>query len=105
MTNKFWIPALLAAATFSVGALAHEGDRDEWHEHHHHHRYWEERMQERHEYMEPRIVYPAPPAMYREPIVYAPAPTYYVAPPAYYGPPILLPHEIHRIIRESLFGR
>jgi hypothetical protein len=103
MKSKFWIPALLAAATFSASAFAHGGDRDEWrddqwreHRHYRHHeymppppppRYWhnEYRDGRDHRYYEPSR-YDRPAAEVRIPL-----------PPS--------PLEIHRAIRDSLFGR
>lgn len=88
MTNKLWIPALLAAAVFSANSFAHGGDHDGWREHRHHHQ-WARPMPAQVVYVQPRGYYPAPPATYyREPVVYRSAPVYYerpVAYPAYYG--------------------
>jgi hypothetical protein len=107
MKSKLWIPALLAATTFSASAFAHGGDRDNWrddqwreHRHHHHHAY-----------MPP----PPPPAYwryeapysYRDGHDYRYERSYYERPAARVELPILLPpspHEVRRAIRDSLFG-
>ena len=103
MKARYLIPALLAAATFSASALAHDGDRDGWrHDHRryygHHHRhahmppppppaYWRHNGPPRHEYRDERHY------RYEQPA----ANIYLPLPPS--------PHEVHRAIRDSLFGR
>ncbi len=100
MKSKLWVPALLAIATFSTGAFAHGGDHDRWrhdqwrgHRHHHH-----------------AHLPPPPPAHWRhqhaQSHVYRDG-VYYERPVAYREVPLLLPpppHEVHRAIRNSLFG-
>ena len=109
MKSKLWIPALLAAATFSASAFAHGGDRDDWrdnqwreHRHHHHHAhmppppppaYWR--------YDNP------PPYAYRDGRDYRYQPGHYERPATHAEAPIPLPPsplEVHRAIRDSLFG-
>lgn len=109
MTKRLWIATLLSAAVFGSTAHAHGGGRgwddhrhDRWqHErhdrHHHHHDHWRHRA-------------PPPPA-------WGYAPAYRPAPPAYpydYRPVITVPlppllpptpWEVHRAVRDSLFGR
>ncbi|HZV55001.1 MAG TPA: hypothetical protein VFF82_08675 [Rhodocyclaceae bacterium] len=91
MTNKLWIPALLAAATFSANSFAHGWEDHDGRGERHHHHGWYARMPAppMPVYVQPRGYYPAPPAVnYREPVVYRSTPAYYerpVAYPAYYG--------------------
>lgn len=101
MKSKLWVPALLAIAAVSTGASAHGGDHDRWghdqwrgHRHHHHHVH----------------LPPPPPAHWRHehPRSHAFADSvYYERPVVYREVPVLLPpppHEVHRVIRNSLFG-
>ena len=86
MKSKFWIPAIVAAATFSTGAFAHGWDRDGWRESRHHEHYREMRLPAPPipVFVRPRAhLPPPPPVMYREPVVYRAAPAYYER-PAYY---------------------
>lgn len=89
--NKLWIPALIATATFSVNALAdHRWDDDDHCEHRHRHGRHMERMVMQPVYMEPPIVYQAPPqVIYRDRVVYRDRPVYYDddAEPRYQAPP------------------
>jgi hypothetical protein len=99
MKTKFWIPALLAATTFSASAFAQGGDvqrrndRDDWRAPRQEQRRDDYRPAPRAPaYMQSRVIYSAPPVTYREPVVYRPMPVAYrVAPPLPFPPP--LPNE------------
>lgn len=108
MTKKLWIAVLVASSTLTSAAYAHgdRGWRDDRHDHwkHQHHDHW--RHQHRHDHWEHR----SPPAY-----AYGHGPAYRPAPPAYYGghhPGVALPlpplppspWEVHRAVRDRLFG-
>ena len=102
MTNKLWIPVLIAAATLSASALAYDGDhRDRgWQEQRHEQwrdeqRYEHRHAHWRHDYRQPYYAYD---------YEYRPAPRYYDAPPAVYLPLPLLPPPPHEVLREILRG-
>lgn len=104
MKTGFWIPAVLAA-TFSAGAFAHGGDRDQnWRDNR-----WDNNRYERRVahmppppvYVQPRGYYPAARVVYAQPVVYRPAPAYHVAPPMPLGP-ILIGAIIGGVIGDQL---
>lgn len=92
MKTTLWLAAVLAATTISGSALAHGRNHDDWrgqewraHRHHHHH----------HHYHRP----PPPPVYWQH---------HAERPVVHREPPLLLPpspHEVHRAIRDALFGR
>jgi hypothetical protein len=108
MTNRLWIAVLLAAVTLGTAAHAHGGGDRGWRDHRHdrwqHERHDHWRHQHRHDHW--RHGY-APPYAYgwqdRRP-----APRHFDNGPAMHLPLPPLPpspHEVHRAIRDRLFGR
>jgi hypothetical protein len=98
MKSRFMIPALLAAVTFSAGAFAHGGDRDnDWCG-----QRWNDQRYERRMvhvppppvYGQPRGYYPAPRVVYAQPVVYRPAPVYYAEPP--------MPRDPQRVVAQTI---
>jgi uncharacterized protein YcfJ len=81
-TRKLSISAaMLAAAILSSNAFAHDWDHGDWREHRHHR--WAEPVAERAVYVEPQVIYRAPPAVYQGRDVYQAAPVYYERPATY----------------------
>lgn len=80
MKTRFWIPAILAATTFSASAFAHGGnarwnDRDDWRAPRYEQRRDNYRPAPRAPvYVQQRVVYSAPPVVYRQPVAYRVAP-------------------------------
>lgn len=102
MKSKLRVSVLLAVATFSAGAFAHNPDHDGWR----HHEWREHRHHHHHAHLPP----PPPPVAWRHdhprPYAYRDG-GYYDRPVAYRAVPILPPPsplEVHRAVRDSLFG-
>lgn len=89
MKTKFWIPVLIAAATFSASAFAHgdNRERDQRNDR------WEDQRYQRHDARLPppppfpvqRTQHPAPRNVHYQP-AYRPAPIQHVAPPMAHDP-------------------
>lgn len=94
MKTKFWIPAILAATTFSAGAFAHGNDRDQDRRYN---RWDQQRYERRIVHMPPPPVRAQPRVVYAQPVVYRPAPVYHVAPPM---PP--MPHNPQRVVGQAI---
>lgn len=93
MKIRFWIPALLAAATFSSGAFAHGDDHDrDWRDNR-----WD---QQRYERREPRMPQwrghyeEQAPGGYRHAGAYRPEPYYRAAPP--------MPARSERVVAQTI---
>jgi hypothetical protein len=102
MKSKLWIPALLAAVTFSASAFAHGGDRYDSRDDYRH----EQHYSHRHAYAPP----PPPPEYrrdeYRNNRDYRYESARYEQPAArVYLPLPPSPFEVHRAIHDALFGR
>jgi len=93
MNTKLWIPALLAATTFSAAAIAHDGtpDRD-WRDGRRDNQRDERR--ETHMPQSPGHYYGQRPVVYSQPVAYRPAPIYHA------GPPML--HDHQRVVAQTI---
>jgi hypothetical protein len=102
MKSKLWVPVLLAVATFSASAFAHNWEHDGWR-----HDQWREHRHHRHHAHLPP---PPPPVVWRHehprPYAYRDG-GYYDRSATYREVPVLAPPaplEVHRAVRNSLFG-